>query len=432
MLLRNLDLKAGLCNGTRMKVCALHNNYIDAKVFTGVSGGKQYYTAAEAAKIILEDIPLGDSSDLSDYSDDKNFELDKLQAEQQCNDELSNQVEVDVSEYDFSGKNDYNVEQYRKWSKIEKNEFVSSFSQPEGPVKVHFADQKPVDSFLKYFDNEIMDSILFQSNLYINQTQKGDSALSKAELFAFMGFNMVMGYHELPSWKHYWNGEQDSSVPFISNALSRDRFLQILSNIHVNDNNADPDTNTDKLYKMRPLIDSLNKKFTELYSALRSVSINESMILFKGRSSLRQYISVKPIKRGYKLWSLADMDGYLYKLEVYQGKDSCRIDPAMSKYFGLGEKVIYQMTKSLQRKFHEVFIDYYFTSVPLMKYLISHQVLSCGTLRTKRKYLPQDFIKDRCLKRGDFDYRISKDRIVVFTICNAYRVLARKKILTAF
>ncbi|XP_047122931.1 uncharacterized protein LOC124806242 [Hydra vulgaris] len=40
MLLRNLDPKAGLCNGTRMKVCALQNNYIDAEVLTGVS--KEY------------------------------------------------------------------------------------------------------------------------------------------------------------------------------------------------------------------------------------------------------------------------------------------------------------------------------------------------------------------------------------------------------
>ncbi|XP_047136706.1 uncharacterized protein LOC124813547 [Hydra vulgaris] len=43
MLLRNLDLKAGLCNGTRMKVCALQNNYIDAEVLTGVSAGKRVF-----------------------------------------------------------------------------------------------------------------------------------------------------------------------------------------------------------------------------------------------------------------------------------------------------------------------------------------------------------------------------------------------------
>nr|XP_004212954.2 ATP-dependent DNA helicase PIF1-like [Hydra vulgaris] len=43
MLLRNLDLKAGLCNGTRMKVCALQNNYINAEVLTGVSEGKRVF-----------------------------------------------------------------------------------------------------------------------------------------------------------------------------------------------------------------------------------------------------------------------------------------------------------------------------------------------------------------------------------------------------
>ncbi|XP_065650809.1 uncharacterized protein LOC136078928 [Hydra vulgaris] len=41
MLLKNLDLKAGLCNGIRMKVCALQNNYTDSDVLTGVSSGKR-------------------------------------------------------------------------------------------------------------------------------------------------------------------------------------------------------------------------------------------------------------------------------------------------------------------------------------------------------------------------------------------------------
>ncbi|XP_065658806.1 uncharacterized protein LOC136083338 [Hydra vulgaris] len=41
----NLNLKAGLCNGTRMKVSALQNNYIDAEVLTGVSGGKRVFVS---------------------------------------------------------------------------------------------------------------------------------------------------------------------------------------------------------------------------------------------------------------------------------------------------------------------------------------------------------------------------------------------------
>ena len=37
MLLRNLNLKSGLCNGTRLVVKQLHNNIIDAEVLTGVA-----------------------------------------------------------------------------------------------------------------------------------------------------------------------------------------------------------------------------------------------------------------------------------------------------------------------------------------------------------------------------------------------------------
>ena len=77
-----------------------------------------------------------------------------------------------------------------------------------------------------------------------------------------------MGYHELPYWKNYWNIEPDFSVPFISNALPRNRFLQILSNIHVNDNRFVPKNNTDKLCKLRPFIDHLNMNYMNyiLYS----------------------------------------------------------------------------------------------------------------------------------------------------------------------
>ena len=72
----------------------------------------------------------------------------------------------------------------------------------------------------------------------------------KHGLHSFFGINLGMGYHELPSWKNYWNIEPDFSVPLISNALPRNRFLLILSNIHFNDNRSVLKNNTDKLYKL--------------------------------------------------------------------------------------------------------------------------------------------------------------------------------------
>ena len=110
-----------------------------------------------------------------------------------------------------------------------------------------------------------------------------------------------MGYHKLPSWTDYWKGDQDLSVPFVSSVLPRNRFSQILGNLHIYDNHAIPEGNKDKLLKVRPLITAMNNNYMQLYNVSRKVSIDESMILYKGRHSIKQYNPMKPIKRGYKL-----------------------------------------------------------------------------------------------------------------------------------
>ena len=50
-------------------------------------------------------------------------------------------------------------------------------------------------------------------------------------------------------------------------------------------------------------------------------SIDEAMIPFKGRSTLKEYMPMKPNKRGIKVWAMSDAhNGYVSELEVYTGK----------------------------------------------------------------------------------------------------------------
>jgi len=129
------------------------------------------------------------------------------------------------------------------------------------------------------------------------------------EVLIFLGINFLMGYHKLPSWKHYWSCAPDLSVPFVAATMTRNRFDLILTNLHLNDNTLIPKDNNDKLFKLKPLINYLNEKCLQIYHGTNQLSIDESMILFKGRSTLKQYNPMKPIKRGYKLWCLADQQG---------------------------------------------------------------------------------------------------------------------------
>ncbi len=143
----------------------------------------------------------------------------------------------------------------REWKRVEKPSEDDLFHFPEGPKMEYFSDcQTPADVFFQFLDNETVDNIVFQTNLYINQMERRVPPITRNELYGFIGINMVMSYHKLPSWTDYWSNDSYMSVPFVSSVMTRDRFGQTLSSLHVNDNATIPDGNQDKLYKLRHLL----------------------------------------------------------------------------------------------------------------------------------------------------------------------------------
>ena len=78
------------------------------------------------------------------------------------------------------------------------------------------------------------------------------------------------------------------------------------------------------------------------------------------------------------------MDGYISKLEVYQGKvkdiNQTPSEEYETSHIGLGEQVVQSMTADLFSKGHEVYFDNFFTSVLLMEYLMQNGVNAAGTV----------------------------------------------------
>ena len=172
----------------------------------------------------------------------------------------------------------------------------------------------------------------------------------------------------------------------------------------MNDNSTIGAENKAKLYKLRPFITNLKENFVKLYDGSRYLCVDESMILFKGRSSIKQYNTKKTIKRGYKLWMIADTDGYINK---FDGK--FEQVPEDMKSFGLGERVVLSMVDPLHDKNHEVYLDNYFTSIPLLEHLKNVGVRACGMIKANRKFLPSHLKQDKTMQRGDFNYHVAND-----------------------
>ena len=94
------------------------------------------------------------------------------------------------------------------------------------------------------------------------------------------------------------------------------------------------------------------------------------------------------------------MAPYLYEFKFYTGKKS---NPEL----GLGESVVKDLTQSLAGTCCRIYMDNFFTTVNLFQDLFDIQILACGTIRVKRKYLPDNLKKDKNMKRGEHEYRQS-------------------------
>ncbi|XP_055710857.1 piggyBac transposable element-derived protein 2-like [Phlebotomus papatasi] len=292
------------------------------------------------------------------------------------------------------------------WSKDYANSShgESLNNYPFGAIKIELdnEDFSPYNVFLETLCfTELANLICSESELYMYQ--KGHRfELKEDELKAFLGINMIMSYHVLPSFKDYWSKDPDIHVPYIASVMTRKRFLEIRNALHFNDNlMADK---SDRAYKVRPLINHFNMCFQKTKEPTKQQTIGEHMIKFKGKNAMKQYVHKGPIKWGFKMWCRCDStSGYLFEFDLCQGKKS-------QSQYELGEGVVLKLCKEIENIGCEVFFDKFFNTVRLQCILLRKRIFACGTVQKHRRHLP-DLIPDRKMKTGDVDWR-SSGRIV--------------------
>ena len=225
------------------------------------------------------------------------------------------------------------------------------------------------------------------------------SKITVEELKAFLGFSVLMSINSLPALKYYWKRDPTYHYAPIASRISRDRFLEVSRYLQFVDNDTlEPreSPSYDRLGKVCPLIDHFTNKFKEVYMPHKEVAVDEAMIKFTGRSSLKQYLPMKPIKRGIKVWVLGDSsNGYFCNFQVYTGK----VNNTTEK--GLGARVVKDLTSDLKGKYHHCFFDNYFTSASLLFDLSKDGIYACGTARKDRVGFPEALKKpslpNRCV-----------------------------------
>lgn len=358
---------------------------------------------------ILANIPSdGESDDGLTIDEDEEMDISTQDITTEC---LSNSSESEEENEDLPLSYLVPMDKFlwKKPTTVSSDCFsINNFTENVGPVNVPDDKESPIDIFECLIDKNIIENIVFQTNLYATQREKPFMPTHETEIKIFLAINILMGVKKLPSYRDFWSSDAMLRDHYISNQMTRTRFDWLLGNFHLNNNVLQPSRQSpdfDKLYKLRPFLNGISHNFTSFYKLHNTISIDESMICFKGRSSIRQYMPNKPIKWGYKVWTRADASGYIDEFQIYTGKVNGNAEKQ------LGPRVIKDLTRSLVGKNYFVYFDNFFTSLPLLRELKKDNINATGTIRKGRKGIPGDLKPEKTMKQGDYDWRITDDGI---------------------
>ena len=168
----------------------------------------------------------------------------------------------------------------------------------------------------------------------------------------------------------------------VSKLMPTNRFQLLLRMIHFADSeNADPN---DRILKIRPLVDKLCIKFSDLQIPGKFLSVDESVIKFRGRVIFRQYIPGKSSKYEIKIFKICDPTGYTYKKIVYPGKGTKSNDGQR-----VSDQVVLNIINDYVQEGRTLAVDNYYTNLELAQKLIQKKTDVIGTLRKNSKHIPK-------------------------------------------
>ena len=346
---------------------------------------------------IDEESDEDDDDDGMSYNDDddenSNGKLDddiEVQVQYECNDSNNDESENE------SENESIDMMLPTSWTTELAPIIIEPFTELYGPAVP--VPESPLDGFQLFFTDELLQTITDESNRYRQQVLGNEQTqISLDDVKAFLGFTILMGIVVLPSREDYWKKDIRLHYGPIAERISRDRFRELSRYLHFTNNETLVPRNSpsyDRLGKIRPVITYLAQRFSDIYKPGREVAVDEAMIKFQGRSSLKQYLPMKPVKRGIKIWVLADSNnGYFWKFDVYTGKTGENPEK------GLGATVVKKLTNELKNKKYHVYFDNFFTSVSLLEDLVKDKIYACGTVRANRKGFPNELKKLQLPKR---------------------------------
>jgi hypothetical protein len=244
---------------------------------------------------------------------------------------------------------------------------------------------------------QILERDITRQSRRLSQWQPTDAY----EMHKFLALLMWMGQVRYPSLDWYWAKDNLYTNSFASNIMTKNRFLLLMRLFHFsNDNLATPG---ERFCKISPLIDLLKTSFQQYRTPGSKITVDETMIPFRGQLAFHEFISGRKHKYGIKMLKSCDPVGYTYNLSIHQGKEAA----------SRAENAVFQLCEPYLDQGRVIVTDGYCTSLPLAEKLIDRKTHLLGTVGKNRKHLPKSVVSKK-LQKGETVGRENNKGIVVF------------------
>nr|XP_026487574.1 piggyBac transposable element-derived protein 1-like [Vanessa tameamea] len=282
--------------------------------------------------------------------------------------------------------------------------------------------QTPYQFFAYFSTKDLLENIVTETTRYSIQKQPDrPEVVTMSDFHKYLGILIYMSVYYYPSTRSYWSNKFGFSP--IKEAMSVNKFERIRMMLHFNNNeNHLPVSQTyhDKLHKLRPILDQLNRQFSSITIEQR-ISIHEQMCATKIGHFLKQYLPNKPHKWGFILFVLCNLMGYTYQFQVYAGKETTDRLPNEPEVGVVGETVLKLLRVIPRHQNHIVYFDNYYTSLPIMYTLAKEGVHSLGTIQRNRlgkfcKLPSKQVVTKSSVPRGMFEEYVTFDGVDISSV----------------
>jgi len=186
-----------------------------------------------------------------------------------------------------------------------------------------------------------------------------------------------MGILKLPSLQMYWDAKSKLfSIQGIRKIITKQRFSDIYTCLIFRNSAFNSENNLSKFESLFICVISNSQFF---YKPGPNLSVDESIIPFKGRSSLKVFMPQKPTRFGLKAYVLCEASiGYVLNWTLHTG------DVMKSENQGVTQKIVMRLVDGFEGENYNIYMDRYYTSLPLLLDLKDIKINACGTIQKNR------------------------------------------------